>query len=380
MIKIFTVCCLSLLVYFFRCTTDIAGTISETDSGCAIAGIVYDTWGMPACGARVILHDQSNVSPVLIVKLQNGKLLHRSDTAQTDQSGRFNLDSIDTGNYIIEISHMDSLGVNIAAAVGLSDTIIEKQGSVKPTGCIAGKVDTLDFASQGSKYVVVRELGRVIPVDSSGNFIIINLPQWKYHLSIAIDSVITLNSGDTMPVAVSSGDTTTVNGVGSVSGMTVAYDTIQFENISFNTDSGIGGGVAFLKTDSSLDVRLLIGRKDYYHQVDIQIDNYKADSTQIKTSGFTQVTPAENTHLSTVKNGSLLLLYSIKKDISGFSYKVNADTTSISGTIVLAGIPDISSYSPVRITGSFTADIGGIGVTEWDCNYGDTICSCWFLE
>ncbi|MBN1578362.1 MAG: hypothetical protein JW913_17505 [Chitinispirillaceae bacterium] len=604
MIKIYIVLSLSIFLYCSGCTSNVAGTISETDTGCAIAGIIYDNEGKTVSEAVVILHDQRNVLPSFPAKRLAGKSLQRSDTTATDRNGFFLFDSVDTGYFLIEVNHSDTFGSIIPVTVEYSDTLIEKQSIVQLDGAIIGRIDTSIIDSSAKTAVIVQEIGRAAPVDSSGCFIIRNLPVWEYHISIVRNNAIVALPGDTIPVSVSSGNTTSIDNLGSRTGMTfidyamtlnadgragaisfnvvndvligggvigndaflvagTGYDTsniwnersipvfsfttstpgrkwfgwyswsgtiaagyfteytsleirrpwvaaidssdiaielpdtshtlngyyriningdkglllfseadsrvtgsgdlietmtgyrmyqsfrcsllvvdevarlnqpplileisfvrsdiqqqfygwqssdgnliagyykdssispavefpwfatrtstptltMQFKEITVNTDSGIGGGVAFLEEDSSLSLRLLIGSKDYYYQLELTFSRYK--TTAETDSAFIHIVTDDIAQLSAIQGGDTVFLrYDIADDISHLSYIVSEDTTRLSGDIVIAGVPERPAYDNVKIKGSFTADIRPKKEAQWDCDFGDTISNCRFL-
>lgn len=374
MIKLYLLLCLSVVLYCSGCTTNVAGTISETDTGCKIAGIVNDKDGKAVHNAVVVIHDNRNVLPSFPADHRSVDSMQPADTTVTDENGLFLFDSVDTGDFLIEVTHLDSLGTIIPITIKHSDTLIETQGVVKRDGTIIGKIDALVAGSKVKIAVLVRELGRIVKVDSSGAFTFCNLPEWKYHLSIVHDVLIDTCATATALVPVASGNTSRITGLGSPSGMTVVEDSVKFVHVYFNTDSGNGGGIAFLEKDSTLKLRLLIGQKNRYYQADVTIGSYKADTASTLTS------IDENSSLAIMNGDGLLSKFKIIKSDSYLMYKLKPDTTRLKGNIVITGISDDSLYTSVNISGSFTADIGPDEENSWNCDFGDTICSCWFLK
>lgn len=375
MIKIIILLFLLVLLLATTCTTDVAGTISETDSGCAVAGTVSDKDGKNVQSAFVILHDIGNIHSTIIAQQRP---LHFSDTTVTDHYGHFQFDSVDTGNFLIEVIHQDSLSTITPIVIKQTDTLIEAAGILKPAGAIIGKIDSSIAASKTKIAIFIRELGRISRVDSSGTFSFSKLAQWEYHLSIISDTLIDKLPLATALIPVVSGTTSRVTGIGSPEGVIVVKDSILFKDISINTDSGIGGSIAFLGDDSILKIRLLTGQKNHYQQVDIKLSKFITNINGSLNSNYFPLNET-NSEISTIDNGSLLNKFSIEEQGSYLFLNINTDTTHLRGNLVIECIPDNQSYTPIRIRGPFTADIGPDAENSWDCDFGDTISTCWFL-
>jgi hypothetical protein len=379
MIKFYVSLFLSVILYCSGGTTDVAGTISETDTGCSIAGIVSDDNGNIVHDAVVVIHNLRNINSTSLSKHQTTNAWPLADTTVTDEHGLFLFDSVDTGNFLIEVLNSDSLSAITPITVQHADSFIQTQSIVKPNGAIFGRIDTSIDGSTGKIAVLIRELGRIFQIDYSETFSIGNVPEWNYHLSLVCDTLVDTSAGATALVPVSSGSTSRVIGLGSPTGLTVEQDSVMYANISVNTDSGNGGGIAFLGSDSILKLQLMIGQKNFYHQVIVNINKYKTDSLGTLAHNVIPILTVNNADLSVLNNGSLLSKFNIVENYSYLAFKVSADTSRISGTIVIAGIPENPLYTPVNITGSFTVDVGPGGEESWDCDFGDTICSCWFI-
>jgi hypothetical protein len=257
--------------------------------------------------------------------------------------------------------------------------LIQTKSVVKLNGVIIGKIDSSFDGSKGNVAVLIKELGRISQVNDSGAFNFKKVPEWQYHLTIVRDTLTDTSAGTTALVPVTSGIISRVNGLGSPYGITIEKDAVQFSNLYFNTDSGSGGCIAFLENNSVIKLRLLIGLKNFYHQVDVYIDKYSTGNGVESTSNTIPFLIDANSEISTYNDSTLLSKFSIVKKYSSIVYNVNTDTSHISGTILIAGIPENSSYLPVKISGSFSTDIGTESKGSWDCDFGDTICSCWFL-
>lgn len=196
-------------------TTKTAGTISETDTGCVIEGIVQYSNNRPVSNAIVTLHDQRVLK---IITLAKQKALIHSGKTQTTINGFFQIDSVDTGKYLVEINDHDTLGALVAAQVLPKDSIVEVDAILGRLGAIIGKIDTSKINVIKNAVMYLPEINRRIAFDSSGSFVIKNLPAFNYHIRFASgDSAKTMLS-DSIQIPVSSGDTTRVESLGAKAG------------------------------------------------------------------------------------------------------------------------------------------------------------------
>ena len=211
-------CLCSLLLILLSCVVNypqLSGTISDTDSGCMIEGLVRYADGKNAEDAAVVLHDLKKINMVTLAKQS---LLIRSGKTKTNVNGFFQIDSVDTGQYLIEINDHDTFGAVIPATIKEDDTLIQINSLLGRCGSLKGKIDTSRLAVKTDITVYVPELGRNAKIDSSGTFTISNLPAWSYQLRIALrDSLLELSS-DSIRVSVAVGDTTYVPCFGSKTG------------------------------------------------------------------------------------------------------------------------------------------------------------------
>lgn len=196
-------------------TMKTASTISETDTGCIIEGLIQYSNGNPVSNASVILHDQQTLH---IITLAKQKALVRSNKTTTNINGIFQIDSVDTGKYLVEINAHDTLGALLPAQVAPSDTLVQVNATLGRLGSILGRIDTGKITIQKNMVMYLPEINRTVSIDSSGYFIITNLPAYNYHLHFAVgDSLISLAS-DSIHIPVSGGDTTRIESLGSKSG------------------------------------------------------------------------------------------------------------------------------------------------------------------
>lgn len=221
-------CLLSVLCIFLSCSrliNNLAGTASETDTGGAIVGLVQYSNSTAVVHAIVIVHEQRMIKSIILNKMA-APILIRSGTTFTNSNGFFRFDSVDTGSYLVEINDNDTLGAVLPATVKPSDTFIRVNGTLSRCGTIIGKVDTTGFGTNKHPAIYLPEIGRIINVDSAGNFIINNLPVWNYQLRLAIEDTIVRLPLDSVLIPVQPADTTVINSFGSKSGSVVIDDKI----------------------------------------------------------------------------------------------------------------------------------------------------------
>ena len=200
---------------------DIAGTTTETTSGCVITGMIIDGDSSRISDAVVVLHDQR---PVKQGKLAKRTALIRSGSTRTGDDGYFRFDSVDTGGYLLEVNGRDTLGVLLKASVEKGDTLVELSGLLLQTGTIIGKVDTETIGNLPSVEVNLPEIHKSVPVDSTGQFIFTGIPAWDYLITVSKgDSVFDFPEGSGS-IPVSPGDTTIISRLG-VSTVTVIINS-----------------------------------------------------------------------------------------------------------------------------------------------------------
>lgn len=157
-----------------------------------IAGVILNPDGSPAAGATVSLRRKDYVAMGI------GETLIRSEVepeiwlakkgvfkteVETDAKGRFEIDSVDTGSYRIEV--IDTLGKGLLLDVAVtseSDKIELPAGTARANGSISGTLRTLDPAA--AQYIAwVRGVERAALVSSvDGRFSLPNCPAGVYTL------------------------------------------------------------------------------------------------------------------------------------------------------------------------------------------------------
>jgi hypothetical protein len=217
---------LTVLLLCAKSGEDIAGTTTETTSGCVITGVIIDGDSSRISDAVVVLHDQRPVKQGTPAKRT---ALIRSGSTRTGDDGYFRFDSVDTGGYLLEVNGRDTLGVLLKASVEIRDTLVELSGLLLQTGTIIGMVDTETIKDLPSVEVNLPEIHKSVPVDSAGKFIITGIPGWNYIITVSKgDSVFDLPEGSGS-IPVSPGDTTVIPRLGAAT-VTVIINSEIIEN------------------------------------------------------------------------------------------------------------------------------------------------------
>jgi hypothetical protein len=225
-------CLLSSLCIFLSCScsnNNLVGTTSETDTGCAVAGLIQYSGNAAVIHAGVILHDQRLLKRITLNKTAVVPSLIRSGSTYTNINGFFRFDSVDTGRYLVEINDHDTLGAVLPTQINHGDTLKTVNGILVKFGTIIGKIDTAGIGKNRNAVIYLPELGRTISIDAAGNFTINNLPVWNYQLRLAIQDTIVRLPLDSILIPVKSADTTRIISFGSKSG-TVLIDGKVIEN------------------------------------------------------------------------------------------------------------------------------------------------------
>jgi hypothetical protein len=219
----------AFLLFCSCATNNVTGTGSETDTGCSVAGLIRYGNSMPVIHADVILHDQRLTARATLSKRSVVTGLIRSGFTQTNINGVFHFDSVDTGGYLVEINDHDTLGAVLPAQIAQGDTLRNVNGTVRKFGTIVGKIDTTGIGKNKIVTIYLPELGRTVPVDSAGNFVVKNLPAWNYQMRLAVQDTIVRLPLDSILIPVKTAETTRITSFGSKSG-TVLIDGKIIEN------------------------------------------------------------------------------------------------------------------------------------------------------
>ncbi len=208
----------------------LGGNSTQTGNG-MIAGLLYQPDGAtPAAGASVFLRRKNTLFDV------SGTLVKKSaDTVMTDNNGRFMIDSIDTGAYIIEGTD----GGNNFALIDpvfvkyFDSTLALPPDTLKPAGAIKGIIRLSEGGDQRKVFVLAFGLDRFAATETDGAFKFGRLAHGNYHLRI-MSLLDDYGVFDTMNIPVTSADTTDIGvielpftGIPTIKNLTISYDTLH---------------------------------------------------------------------------------------------------------------------------------------------------------
>jgi len=245
------------------------GTTTETTNG--VSASIRKSDGSAAAGAIVRFRRSDYVTqpPSSLAK----STIYSAD-ALTDAQGHFEINGIDKGAYAIEVSDPSTgpgLGgaVLLTCSVDISDTINLGIDTLRPFATVKGMADTT--GTSGKKlFVQVVGIEQLASVDSTGGFIISNLPAGLFSLRvIAVAGSQTTVLG-TDQVSAISGDTVRVTMPGwsfskrlflntTASGANVTGNVVNFPMVvrltggNFNFSQAKNGGedLRFTKSDGT---------------------------------------------------------------------------------------------------------------------------------
>ncbi len=172
------VTCATILI---SCSTEYAGGTADTGNA-KVAAIIYTGEGKPAAGVSVVC------CPVdYLAGIDSGSAVKKVIETTTDDSGFFALDSIDSGEYIIEVNdHKSSV---VSFKVGVSDEnspTVSLKDTLKPYAILQGNAgQTTDTSLH--RFILIYGLQRRVPVSTDGSFIINDLPEGQFDLRIVAD-------------------------------------------------------------------------------------------------------------------------------------------------------------------------------------------------
>lgn len=166
-----------------QCSTPqpVAGGSSDTEVSAKIVGVATDINGILVQDAKVQL------LPVdFLPGNDSSKLLITEASCTTDENGNYIIDSVEPGDYKIEVSSGDSTGCIKVCSVGKEEFSMEMV--LMPFGTVAGNVDLSYGMEKFYKKAHVEVYGTTHKtiLDSTG-FFILHLPAGEHSLRISVD-------------------------------------------------------------------------------------------------------------------------------------------------------------------------------------------------
>jgi hypothetical protein len=175
----------SAVSVFFACSslTDAGGSEIGNPSQITVMGsVVYGGSGTPVAGADVRIRSRTFCKDTTMAAFSKSANLQKNTI--TDVFGRFTIDSVDTGDYLIEVNDGKLNAAAIPCAARGASRIKELPAhAVLPTATIRGLVAT--DRPGGGVYVQMYGLDRVARADiTTGEFVLREVPAGTYDLRI----------------------------------------------------------------------------------------------------------------------------------------------------------------------------------------------------
>ncbi len=246
---------LACSVALLLCTREsrVAGGGSEGEARSAsVTGQVFSqNGGMPASNAAVILRQSgfladtgANVSSAVI-----------NDT--TDGEGKFRVDSVDTGDYAVEVNDLHGNAALFHAAVAMKDTLVwVGTDTLRRTGTIRGTISLPPGSGSAPVHIQVYGLERVTTVDSAGNFILGDMPAGTYIVHVAPGTATGLHAHDSSGIVLAAGSILDIAPIALNTFSSEQYSSWRFaDTITINTAAS-GAAVPATQTGVPLLIRL----------------------------------------------------------------------------------------------------------------------------
>ena len=257
----FLAVCVALVL--MRCSTpQISGGTTDTGN-VRVSAVMYHFDGSFAAGASVKMRPEDYL-------VDSDTLSNKNDLRETvtDSDGHFQFDSITGGSYCIEINDGKEAAFLFRIIIDSvneyrKDTVLS--GTLKPYAKVEGNVNIHDPVDH--LYCLVYGLERKVPVDSSGNFVIDNLPEGTYNFKIVSDSS-TFKPIHINDIKATSGSETRISNVtpgfskriilntaasgAAINGRVTGFPVlIRLNSTNFNFDSSAADGSDIRFTDSN---------------------------------------------------------------------------------------------------------------------------------
>ena len=182
-------------------------------------------------GVRVVIRPRTTLADTS--RLGLSKRMADTASAVTDASGRFVIDSIDTGTYVIEAASGNNAVFIDSVVVKRTDSTLNlPPDTLKPAGAIKGVIRLSEGGDPRKVFVLAFGVDRFAGVEADGRFRFQGLAEASYRLRIistldnygVVDTVTTVRSADTTDL-----DTIELpfTGIPTVKGLTLIYDRLR---------------------------------------------------------------------------------------------------------------------------------------------------------
>jgi hypothetical protein len=262
---------LLIFTLFFVCIVqciDPSSAGGTADTGNArVAAVILSSDGTPAARVPVILTKKD-----FLAAINSQAPLWRGDIQflSTDDSGYVKIDSLDSGEYVIEVNDTSGSAVCLRFSVSAArDSTTRLHGVMKSYASIDGNAGPLEDKTQ-KRFLLIHGLNRCVPVGDDGAFVIKDLPEGEFDLKIVSD-VKSWEPVEIQGVAAVSNKTVQLPAAGwlyhkvihintTPSGAALEDTLTQFpllvrlsaDNFSFSSARGDGKDLRFISLDSSV--------------------------------------------------------------------------------------------------------------------------------
>jgi hypothetical protein len=148
-----------------------------------IRGYAYHEDGKPVSGARVLLRTREFLADSLVAGLPKPGGVISGETV-TDQAGMYAIDSVEPGEYLVEVGDPDDHGALVEAFVEAVSGIQQVDPAIlRERGSLSGRLVQGGQAVPGA-WIHIYGMQRSRVSDASGRFLFGDLPEGRYRLVI----------------------------------------------------------------------------------------------------------------------------------------------------------------------------------------------------
>lgn len=173
-----------MVILFTRCADLAGGFGSETTNGMTVSGIVYSEDGYVVDSTAVFIRSKSFLADTSTTGED------QEPDAFTNSEGYFEIDSVDTGEYYLELNYNSKQARLLECKKESNDEPLDSLAiNLEQVAGFYGSVDLDNIDPLVDVYVQIYGLERIQKVDKNGEFYFSGIPEWKH-----IIRVITSNS------------------------------------------------------------------------------------------------------------------------------------------------------------------------------------------
>ena len=281
------------------------GTGSTTETA-MISGTIFNKNGSPAKNVSIYLRKKTYLANISAFLSKKSTVLDRA-LATTDANGKFTIDTVDTGVYVLEgADGGNNLALNDSVAVKNKDSIvILPPDTLEPAGAIKGIVKLSNGGDPRKVFVLAFGIDKFAQVDSQGSFKFVNLAPGKYDL-LLIPVLDNYNVLDEFNIPVKAMDTTDLDtiqlpytGIPIPKGLKISYDpSVQGVTLTWNkptTGTKIQSYAIYReRSDSTSFVNIKSGVTDtvFYDSAVVTDKTYKYGVAAVDTNNTTGIMSA----------------------------------------------------------------------------------------